>query len=156
MDAGYDDIESMLEQMKSPLPLTEETFRAIGIKKPGHIVRIALKLEEDSSLTRSMKLKRRQQSIDMRCGVFGTLPSNATFGFSVTPGIKEWLAGIKLVELYAKFEESGYDDYDYLVGQMRTRKPVSNEILKDDIKIEKPGHRSRILSKLQEDLELLT
>jgi hypothetical protein len=91
----------------------------------------------------------------MRCGVFGALPSNATFGFNATPGLKEWLANIKLDALYPHFEESGYDDYDYLVGQMRTRKPITDDTLKHEIKIDKPGHRSRILSKLQEDLEIL-
>jgi hypothetical protein len=59
MDAGYDDIESMVEQMRSPLPLTEDTFRSVGVSKPGHVIRLVLKLEEDASLSRSMKLKRR-------------------------------------------------------------------------------------------------
>jgi hypothetical protein len=59
MEAGYDDIESMVDQMRSPLPLTESTFQSIGISKPGHVIRIVLKLEEDASLSHSMKLKGR-------------------------------------------------------------------------------------------------
>ena len=35
-EAGYDDIESLLNQMKSPLPVTLSELEKIGIKKPGH------------------------------------------------------------------------------------------------------------------------
>ena len=35
-DAGFDDVDSMIEQMRSPLPITEETLKNIGIEKPGH------------------------------------------------------------------------------------------------------------------------
>jgi len=35
---------------------------------------------------------------------------------------------------------------------MRSSLPITDEILMNDVKIDKPGHRSRILSKLHEDV----
>ena len=58
MDAGYDDIDAMIDQMRTPLPIKDSTFREIGITKPGHVVRVMLKLEEDASMTKSIKNSR--------------------------------------------------------------------------------------------------
>lgn len=63
MDAGYDDIDAMIDQMRTPLPIEDSTFRDIGISKPGHVVRVILKLEEDASMSKSMNKKSRQMSI---------------------------------------------------------------------------------------------
>ena len=35
-EAGFDDLQAMLRNMRSSLPITEATLRAIGVKKPGH------------------------------------------------------------------------------------------------------------------------
>ena len=37
--AGYDDINMMIEQMKSHMPITKETLSLIGVTKPGHQAR---------------------------------------------------------------------------------------------------------------------
>ena len=34
--AGYDDINMMVEQMKSHMPITTDTLSLIGVTKPGH------------------------------------------------------------------------------------------------------------------------
>ena len=49
-DSGYDDIDSLILQMKSPLPITLEELSKIGIKKIGHRYRLLVKLEDDSEI----------------------------------------------------------------------------------------------------------
>lgn len=48
IDAGYEDLEEMLEIMDSPWEITQEDLRVIGINKPGYRHRILSKLKEDS------------------------------------------------------------------------------------------------------------
>jgi len=45
LEQGFDDLESLKEQMKSPMPLTHETLRQAGIKLSGHRARIIVQLE---------------------------------------------------------------------------------------------------------------
>jgi hypothetical protein len=61
VDAGYDDIESMVDQMRSPLPITQETLTSIGVHKPGHAIRIVIRLEEEAGLVQP-RTKRRNPS----------------------------------------------------------------------------------------------
>lgn len=44
--SGFDDFESLVKQMSTPLPLTQETLKDIGINKPGHQNRILFMLEK--------------------------------------------------------------------------------------------------------------
>ena len=48
VDAGYDDLEEILEIMNSPWEITQDDLRVIGINKPGYRHRILSKLKEDS------------------------------------------------------------------------------------------------------------
>jgi hypothetical protein len=40
----------MIDQMKSPLPITVDSLKDIGIEKPGHAVRMVIRLEEEAGL----------------------------------------------------------------------------------------------------------
>lgn len=48
IDAGYDDLEEMIEIMNNPWEITAENLKEIGIVKPGYRHRILSKLKEDS------------------------------------------------------------------------------------------------------------
>lgn len=45
-EGGFDDIQALIAQMKSSMPVTDEMLRKINIEKPGHRARILVKLEE--------------------------------------------------------------------------------------------------------------
>ena len=45
----------------------------------------------------------------------------------------------------------GYHSLDLLLIQMLSKNPLTDEILKDDIEIDKYGYRLRLLNKLLED-----
>jgi len=151
VEAGYDDVEEMVEQMRSPLPISEESLRNIGVSKPGHCVRLLMRLEEESGLKAKftrLKSPHSHKNFLQCC----TAPNNTTFGLVNSPSLQEWLRQLKLEHLYDNFKSSGYDDYESLLNQMMWRKPLSEEVLEREVKVMKPGHRSRILSKLQEDV----
>ena len=57
-DAGYDDTKSMISQMLGPLPITDSDLKNSGISKPGHRLRILLKLEQDAGILPKLKLKK--------------------------------------------------------------------------------------------------
>ena len=103
-EAGFDDVDSMIEQMRSPLPITEETLKNIGIEKPGHCIRLVNRLEEEAGLSRP-RTRRRQISVSRPKNIFQccTVPSNATFGIHGNISIYEWLEGIKLEHLNDNF-----------------------------------------------------
>jgi len=156
VEAGYDDVESMTKQMRSPLPITKEELMKGGVQKPGHCYRIIVKLEEDAGITKksivSVKTVEQNKGSFWRCC---SVPGSATQGVFGGNCLKEWLKGLKLEELYELFVNSGFDDYDQLITQMQSRYPIDDNILKYDIRINKPGYRNRILSKLQEDTRTL-
>ena len=57
-EAGYDDIESLVNQMRCPLPVSFDDLTKIGIKKPGHRYRLLIKLEEDAGICPKKYVKR--------------------------------------------------------------------------------------------------
>ena len=76
----------------------------------------------------------------------------ATFG-NKKREIRDWLHRIKLEQLTELFEASGYDDIDALISMMSWRRPITDSILESEVGVSKPGYRSRILSKLQEEAQ---
>lgn len=152
INSGYDDLDALIEQMRSPLPLSEENLKEAGVDKPGYRVRLMMKLEEEAGL-HPKKSRRRGASPTSAGSLFSccTVPGNATIGQSSDSPLREWLLQMKLEHLYGLFVDAGYDDYEALLAQMAWRIPVTDDILERDIGIDKPGHRSRILSKLQEE-----
>ena len=48
VDAGFDDLNALLLQAKSRVPITRELLAKIGVRKPGHQSRILVKLELDN------------------------------------------------------------------------------------------------------------
>lgn len=90
--AGYDDVQSMSSQMLTPMPITEQHLRSIGIVKPGHCRRILMKLEEEAGIYQ-ISLNKKSQELEptekegvLRCCI---APSGATACLYAPPTIKE-------------------------------------------------------------------
>jgi ankyrin repeat protein len=153
-EAGYDDVESLVHQMNTPSPITLKELVDIGIKKPGHRYRLMIKLEDDAGV-HSRKINRKNNDHAPGFWKCCNVPSNTTYGILGTISIREWLRTIKLEELIPKFLENGFDDYDMLISQMLSRYPITDEILLNEIGVNKPGHRNRILGKLKEEAKAI-
>ena len=65
IDAGYDDLEEMLEIMDSPWEITQEDLRMIGINKPGYRHRILSKLKEDCMVLEYQESGRSKRNRDI-------------------------------------------------------------------------------------------
>ena len=153
-EAGYDDVESLVKQMRSPLPVSLEELAKIGIKKAGHRYRLLIRLEDDAGISRVRYSNKKgggeaSQQIWKCCSV----PSNTTYGFVAMITLREWLRALKLEELLQRFVENGFDDYEMMIAQMMSRYPITEEILMEDVGVLKPGHRNRILGKLKEEVK---
>ena len=65
--------------------------------------------------------------------------------------LKRWLKEFKLENYLDNFIKNGYHSIELFLYQMISKNPIDNDILKNEIGIEKIGHRSRILSILKEE-----
>ncbi|CAG9327368.1 unnamed protein product [Blepharisma stoltei] len=139
VDSGFDDLDSMIDQMKTPLPITREVLSGIGIEKPGHIFRLLMGLEYESGIYDTPL----SEHYDSR--------TNLMLNDSKTE-FQQWLESIKLGHLFICFEESGYDDIEMNKKLMFSRYPITDEVLKNEVGIDKRGYRYRILGKIHEEI----
>lgn len=147
--AGFDDIASLRDQMNSSLPLDLEGMKHIGISKPGHRVRLLACLEEEA---RGRFHGRRKATSTHEFSPFQCCRQiNASPSLIFLPTLQQWLDQLHLQHLISGFIASGYDDLEHLLGLMHTRYPITDQVLRDDMKVTKVGHRQRLLVRLEED-----
>ena len=151
MDAGYDDVEQMAQQMKTSMPITNDMLSSIGIHKPGHRRRLLVALEEEANGNKPPRKVPRQSGMNpLNCCVN---PNHINGPVVSLPTLQKWLDNLSLGELYNKFVDAGYDDMEHLLVIMNSMHPISEETLIHELGIEKPGHIMRLLAKLNEDCE---
>lgn len=141
---GFDDLESIFQQMRSDMPLNLDILNIIGIHKPGYRYRLLAWLTEDCQKD-DFQLNPKPRSLSL------CLNPVSTPGLNLTPSIDAWLESINLKILIKKFENSGFDDFESLVYLMRSKYPITDLMLEKEILIDKIGHRQRILTKLKEE-----
>lgn len=149
MNAGYDDVEQMVSQMCSGMPITEENLQKIGIDKSGHRKRLLAALDEECRPYKSSRRTHRNQSSGFMKCCMAAIPANA--GVLNIPELEKWLKMINLEELYPLFVSSGYDDLEHLFVLMNSRHEISEKVLISEIGINKQAHRYKILAKLKND-----
>ena len=146
--SGFEDVETIIAQPKS---WSQEDLLHIGIAKPGHRMRLLMALDEESGLFARPPVVRflPASKSNIRCCGTQLNPTNS-FNLALSHPLRDWLRAIKLEHLFDRFQASGFDDLNDLVHMMSWRLPITDEVLERDIGITKPGHRARILSRLQE------
>ena len=65
--------------------------------------------------------------------------------------LNNWLSNLKVDRYLMNFLNNGYHSIELLLMQMETENPLTTQILRDEIGIDKIGYRSRILNKLKEE-----
>ena len=145
---GFDDVTVLVELMKGKKAITDIDLKNIGISIAGDRARILIKLQLDACEN------------EFKFNNF--LNENAIFyvtnysekEFKKDNYLKElykWLQNIKLQNLFSNFYQQGYFSVDLLLIQMLSKNPITDEILKDDLKINKYGYRLRLMNKLLDD-----
>lgn len=146
--SGFEDVEALLSR---PQVLSQDDLLHMGIAKPGHRQRLLMALDEESGLFTRTQVVHFFPSSRPQIRCCGTqLNPTSTFNLALSNPLRDWLRSIKLEHLFDRFQASGFDDLNDLVQMMTWRSPITDEVLERDIGITKPGHRARILSRLQE------
>ena len=145
---GFDDVTVLVELMKGKKGITDNDLKNIGISIAGDRARILIKLQLDAC--------------DNEFKFNNFLNENAIFyvtdcsetEFKKDNYLKElykWLQNIKLQNLFSNFYNQNYFSVDLLLIQMLSKNPITDDILKDDLKINKYGYRLRLMNKLLDD-----
>jgi len=140
---GFDDINLILEQSKNGIASIQDSeLKEAGIKMPGDRAKILIRIQELSN----------NFVFPIPKEVYYSNEKINTFeNDNKIKKLKEWLKSLKLDNYFMNFINCGYYSIDLLFMQMVSSNPINNEILKDEIGIQKVGYRSRIINKLKED-----
>jgi hypothetical protein len=139
---GFDNVNLLIEQMKTNIPIKDSELKKAGINIPGDRAKILIRLEEKGNLFPFSVPKNVYHSIDK--------DANINEDENVI-NLKRWLKEFKMEQYLNNFIKNGYYTVELFLFQMISKNPIDDEILEHEIGIEKIGHRSRILSILKEE-----
>jgi len=150
-DNGFSDILKIIEETKKGNYIKDIQLNRIGIAKPGDRAKILIRLEEKANLYdfEVPKAVYYFNSNFINNNDFNQISKdNNLFKFFL------WLKDINLELYFFNFVNNGYFSIDLLLIQMISKNPLTDEILKNEIFIEKLGYRTRIMNKLEEEYPL--
>ena len=150
-DNGFSDILKIIEETKKGNYIKDVQLNRIGINKPGDRAKILIRLEEKANLYdfEVPKAVYYFNSNFINNNDFNQISKdNNLFKFFL------WLKDINLEMYFFNFVNNGYFSIDLLLIQMISKNPLTDEILKNEIFIEKLGYRTRIMNKLEEEYPL--
>ena len=137
IENGFDDLNVLINQMKKGLSITYQNLKDIGITSPGDKSKILIHLEEIS------------QNFDFN------LEKDIIYSNNIpeekSGSLYQFLHGIHLDEYFQLFIDSGFNSAELLFMQMASKNPITENILKNDIGINKIGHLQRIMISLKEE-----
>ena len=131
IDNGFDDLNLLKEQTKSGIALSNQNLKDIGITSCGERAKILIHLEEKAEVIKYL-LEKNKIYIKEEDAKDINKKKNSLFKF---------LNLINLEQYEKNFRDNGYYTSELLFTQMLTRQPINEEILKNELKIEKKGHR---------------
>lgn len=137
IENGFDDLAVLTNQMKKGLALSYQNLKDIGINNPGDRAKILIHLEEIS------------QNFDF------VLENDVIYSNTnpeeKTGSLYYFLLKLNLEEYFNNFIENGYNNAELLFIQMASKNPITEDIIKNDLGIEKIGHLQRIMISLKEE-----
>ena len=139
---GFEYIDMIIDDEKLGNYLKDKQLKMIGINIPGDRAKILIRFEEKANLF--------EFNIPKRVYYIINNMEEIEDDINITK-LNGWLQNIKLEQYLNNFIKNGYFSLDLLLFQSLSKNPLTDEILKDEIGIEKIGHRARILNKLKEE-----
>ena len=137
LENGFDDLKVLINQMKLGLALSYQNLKDIGIGNPGDRAKILIHLEEISD---NFEFILEQDII-----YSNKIPEENNGNLYL------FLKKINLEEYFQIFIENGYNNAELLYIQMASKNPITENILRDDLGINKIGHLQRLLISLNEE-----
>ena len=136
---GFDDVKVLINQMKSTLAVTDTQLKEAGIDAPGDRAKIIIRLQEKAGNF----IYHIPKSVYHICNDLDNY-MNDTY----VKKLYEWLKPIKVENYIENFIDGGYHCVELMLLQMESKSPITDAILRDDLGIEKIGHRARIINLL--------
>ena len=167
------DFKKIINGMKrGKLKLTPKDLYKIGIRVPGHIYRIFVKLEIDSGLIdkkiveiidnkkngKNEEINILNNSVYNICGCCSLKERSRSTSKKIKNvyEIEQWLININMIKYKKNFIENGFDKFEYFFLQMFGSFPIDSNILKNSIGIGNEKDRDLILLQLQKDVKYLS
>ena len=139
---GFDDINLLIEEAKKGDIIKDQELKEAGINTPGDRAKILIRIKEKANLF----------GFTVPKGVYYTLKNYDNIeNDEHIKDLNNWLSNIKVDRYLMNFVSNGYHSIELLLMQMETENPLTTEILRDEIGVDKIGYRSRILNKLKEE-----
>ena len=139
---GFEDIQVLINQGKSILAIKDCQLKEAGIDNPGDRAKILIRLQEKAG----------NFTYQIPKNVYYTCNDLEHYMNDINiKKLNEWLKALKIENYLENFIENGYHSVELMLIQMESKNPITDEILKNDLGINKIGHRARIINKLLED-----
>ena len=132
---GFDDLEVLIQQTKSGIAITDKNLKDIGFKTSGKRAKFLIHLEEKANLY--------EFEIDKEKVYFPSIINENK--------LYRLLSSINLEQYINNFIINDYTSPELLYIQMLSRQPLTEEILFNEIGIDKVGYRMRLINKLKND-----
>ena len=168
------DLNKVINEMKKgKIKMTPKDIYKIGVKIPGHIYRIFVKLELDSGIIdkkfydyiEKKKKEPKEEEINILnnsiynicgcCSLKERSRSTCKKKKKNTYDLNQWLSNINMIKYKQNFIDNGFDKFEYFFLQMFGSVPIDFNILKNSLKIESEKERDLILLQLQNDVKYL-
>ena len=141
VNEGFDDINLIVTQMKSGLPINDDVLREIGIEKPGDRAKILIRIQEVSHMF-GFKIPFEPVYYSNK-KQFKLLK----YDFHVK-AVQNWLKKLQLQQYLENFYNNGYFSPELIFIQKASKFPINDIILERDLKIENANDRKLLMSSI--------
>ena len=149
---GFDEINLLIEQSKNNnIVITDENLIEIGILIPGDRIKILIRIFELANNFNFDLPKNFYYSDNSYNDNNNILNRNDNILNNNIIQLKNYLKNLKLERYLMNFINNGYYCLDTIFIQMQSKFPLTEDMIKNEIGIEKVGHRARLINKLKED-----
>lgn len=137
LDNGFDDLEVLINQSKAGIALSYQNLKDLGVGTPGERAKILIHLEEIAD--------------NFRFELENDIIYSDKLPDEKNGSLYNFLERINLGEYFQIFSDNGYNSAELLYMQMNCKNPITDDILKNDLGINKIGHLQRIMISLNEE-----
>ena len=139
---GFEDFQVLIDQEKTITAITDQQLKETGIDIPGDRAKILIRLQEKAGNF----MYQIPKNVYYICNEL----ENYKTDYHIIK-LKEWLKALKIENYLENFIQGGYHSVELMLIQMGSKNPITDTILKDELRINKIGHRARIINKLIEE-----
>ena len=139
---GFEDFQVLIDQEKTITAITDLQLKETGIDIPGDRAKILIRLQEKAGNF----MYQIPKNVYYICNEL----ENYKTDYHIIK-LKEWLKALKIENYLENFIQGGYHSVELMLIQMGSKNPITDTILKDELRINKIGHRARIINKVIEE-----